>query len=95
MTINQSNGLSKEAGIIRKVLSLEGFAIFQNYFYLKRLMRLHSDICVLFTPSEPEWPSTDAPMREVLDRSRQFTISFSQCLSTEPLESGKKCQGKG
>lgn len=71
MTINQSNGLSKEAGIIRKVLSLEGFAIFQNYFYLKRLMRLHSDICVLFTPSEPEWPSTDAPMREVLDRSME------------------------
>lgn len=53
MTSNQCNEVSKKAEIIRKVLSLEGFAIFLIYFYLKRLMRLHSDICVLFTSSEP------------------------------------------
>lgn len=69
MTINQYNGGSKEAGIIRKVLSLEGFAIFQIYFYLQRLMRLHSDICVLFTPSEPGWPGTDALARDELNQA--------------------------
>lgn len=31
-------------------------------------MRLHSDICVLFTPSEPGWPGTDAPMRDELNQ---------------------------
>lgn len=40
MTINQGNGMSKEAGVIRKVLSLKGFAICQINSYLKRLMRL-------------------------------------------------------
>lgn len=61
MPVNQCNGMSKEAGIIRKVLSLEGFAIFQFYFYLKRLPSLHGDICVPFTPSEAGWLGTDAP----------------------------------
>lgn len=69
MAINQCNRMSKEAGIITNVLSLEGFAISQIYFYLQRLMRLHSDICVLFTPSEPGWPGTDAPMRDELNQS--------------------------
>lgn len=59
MTINQCNKVSKEAGIIRKLLSLEASAIFQIYFYLQRLMSLHNDICVLFTPSEPGLPGTD------------------------------------
>ena len=66
MTINQGSGVSKKSGIIRKVLSLEGFAVFQVYFYLKRLMRLQSDICVPFTPPEPGWPGTDALMRDEL-----------------------------
>lgn len=30
-------------------------------------MRLHSDVCVLFTPPEPGWPSTDALVREELN----------------------------
>lgn len=32
-------------------------------------MRLHSDICVLFTPSEPGWLGTDAPMRDELNQA--------------------------
>lgn len=78
MTINQFNGVSKEAGIIRKVLSLGGFAIFQIYFYLQRLMRLHSDICVLFTPSEPGWLGTDATMRDELNQARGDCILRGQ-----------------
>lgn len=39
MTINQGNGMSKEAGVIREELSLKGFAICQINSYLKRLMR--------------------------------------------------------
>lgn len=69
MSINQCNGVSKEAGIIRKVLSPEGFAIFQIYFYLQRLMGLHNDICVLFTPSEPGWPGTAARIRDELNQA--------------------------
>lgn len=42
MTINQGNGMSKEAGVIREELSLKGIAICQINSYLKRLMRFQT-----------------------------------------------------
>lgn len=59
-------------------MSLEDFAVFQVYFYLKRLMRLRSDIWVPFTPPEPGWPSTDALMRDELKRARGGCIVKDQ-----------------
>lgn len=78
MTINQGSGVSKKSGIIRKVLSSQGFAIFQVYFYLKRLMKLQSDMCVPFTPPEPGWPGTDALMRDELKAATSACIMRDQ-----------------
>lgn len=67
MTINQGNGMSKEAGVISKVLSLEGFAICQINSYLKRLMWFQvTYVSHLFHRSQGGWASRHLMKAEVI-----------------------------